>query len=1148
MLTRSQTRSQSSFVLAIDGDSTRASGEFSLQATFPASFNQLSTADLFGQMALLAGEVRALAERNGIDEDSVVLLYIFEREWTPAGFVDWVLREHGLRTRLGELTGPLLATQNSPESSSESITDLASSLGDLRFVFVFPQRPGSTLRTVRGRLRDSTPLPDFLQSENCFHAAAAIALARSQCYTAKPTSKEWIRQCQYDFKDDVLVQLALVKRALPLEGHFDILAHARPFAAAFPALICFFLNGNNTLLLNAGHITPPPEVNPLKEIDRSKHPFSIFHKVARNVAIFRANAEENHIEYLTYSDIEKEQNNSKQMNVRYCIACERTHTPFPKKKNACPIIEDWKKTTAYCGSCATIHHPTDTPHQSMCPNNNCATVLYSRGCAYYHSKICAYKYDGKFDKHRKRKQREEEEGFPFCAKCQRHHGSNECTLRTSALFEDIQLYDQVWAWDTEAALEETEIEIGGKFETCYNHKVNCIVAIKVFPPPEENEKNGFAWTKLDDFVTDMEASCDKRGKIYLWAHNLSGYDGRHLMAYLLEKGNVPNEASVIQNNKFFKIGIGRLVFMDFYKHFSQSLDSSIQAYGIEQDSGFESKLFFPYRFNFEKNGGYVGPFPGREWFDVDLMKEDRKARFEAWYPTMEGTTFDLDAELIQYCRADTIILAKALSAHHFTMKDITGYTPLYSTTSPGFARAVWQQSFYNPLLKTIPRMRLVPSTQEQYEFERQSIHGGRTDVRTLCFELTEEEIARGVRIRYVDVTSMYPFVMKTFQLPCGQVKERVYDDRSQPSRQYLMENIYIAEIDIDPPEKYLHHPVLVTMRNGKLVAPLEPLRNYVVTSIELKLAIANGYILRRVHKIHEYEATTDLFAKYVDAFMEVKDRAAQEGNRAKKQLAKIMLNSLYGKFMQRPNIPTTQYFSCLDQREMDAWQASMRCKAEEGSITLESDFVMLRQEGTLVCQVKTLDTDLTSSLQSIQAAVGSFIAAGGRFLLGKELIKLGTNVLYHDTDSIVYLDDGGYRIPEGKGLGQWIDECENGDIITHFVSLAPKTYAYKIRTKEGKVKEIVKAKGLTLHASAKAIITYDSMKQLLFGEEDEYLAIDQFNIEYKPKTQTLRSRVSQKLLTFNPQDLKGEMHQDSKRRRDLPVYVTMPFGWKQYNQ
>lgn len=65
--------------------------------------------------------------------------------------------------------------------------------------------------------------------------------------------------------------------------------------------------------------------------------------------------------------------------------------------------------------------------------------------------------------------------------------------------------------------------------------------------------------------------------------------------------------------------------------------------------------------------------------------------------------------------------------------------------------------------------------------------------------------------------------------------------------------------------------------------------------------------------------------------------------------------------------------------------------------------------------------------------LAAFTTAWARLKLYSEMDKLGRNVLYHDTDSIVYISDGTNDPPLGNFLGEFTDEL-NGELITTFVS------------------------------------------------------------------------------------------------------------------
>jgi hypothetical protein len=75
-----------------------------------------------------------------------------------------------------------------------------------------------------------------------------------------------------------------------------------------------------------------------------------------------------------------------------------------------------------------------------------------------------------------------------------------------------------------------------------------------------------------------------------------------------------------------------------------------------------------------------------------------------------------------------------------------------------------------------------------------------------------------------------------------------------------------------------------------------------LTNIDLEL-VKKHYNLTRVEYIDGYmfKAKKGLFKAYIDYWIEVKNKATIEGNKGMRQIAKLMLNSLYGKFAQSTN-------------------------------------------------------------------------------------------------------------------------------------------------------------------------------------------------------------------------------------------------------
>lgn len=92
--------------------------------------------------------------------------------------------------------------------------------------------------------------------------------------------------------------------------------------------------------------------------------------------------------------------------------------------------------------------------------------------------------------------------------------------------------------------------------------------------------------------------------------------------------------------------------------------------------------------------------------------------------------------------------------------------------------------------------------------------------------------------------------------------------------------------------------------------------------------------------------------------------------------------------------------------------------------------------------------DACASSGKINIFIACFTTALARLKLYAELEKLNEQVLYYDTDSVIYsCKEGEVKVPTGVFLGQMTDEL-GGDSITKFGSAGPKSYCY--RTAKGK--------------------------------------------------------------------------------------------------
>ena len=125
--------------------------------------------------------------------------------------------------------------------------------------------------------------------------------------------------------------------------------------------------------------------------------------------------------------------------------------------------------------------------------------------------------------------------------------------------------------------------------------------------------------------------------------------------------------------------------------------------------------------------------------------------------------------------------------------------------------------------------------------------------------------------------------------------------------------------------------------------------------------------------------------------------------------------------------------------------------------------------------------------------------------------QLGKRVMYHDTNSVIYVCcPGQWKPPIGKYLGDLADElacheiecpgCSTGHWIVEFVSCSTKNYAYRLST--GQV--VCKVRGFSLNFSASQVVSLNSMKQALHAWRD---------VNTYPEMVTLKTMIMHNKLT-----------------------------------
>ncbi|KAL2102869.1 hypothetical protein ACEWY4_002037 [Coilia grayii] len=444
---------------------------------------------------------------------------------------------------------------------------------------------------------------------------------------------------------------------------------------------------------------------------------------------------------------------------------------------------------------------------------------------------------------------------------------------------------------------------------------------------------------------------------------------------------------------------------------------------------------------------------------------------------------------------------------------------------------------------------------------RDALFGGRTNAYQLYYK-----VKPGEQIHYVDFTSLYPSCQSLYDYPTHHPQIILSD--FQPIENYFG----LIKATVLPPRGLLH-PVLPHRCNGKLMFPLcrvcaETLNQTTPcvhsdaerslkgcwVSLELLKAIEKGYVIQKVDEVwHFPNKSGDLFVNYVKTFLQYKQEASgypahavtdgekkayidqyfqKEGirlnpdkicvNTARRNINKLLLNSLWGRFSMRENLCTTEVIK-------DPEQFSRFIFGSEYEVTHFS-FV---SEDVALLQWKH-DTEACVRTPDINVFIGAFTTARARLRLYELMDRLGDRLLYSDTDSVIYVSrEGDWNPPLGNFLGELTSELAEGDYITEFCSGGPKTYGYL--TAQGK--SCMKAKGITLNAENAQHIRLDTLVDLVH----DY-------VKDRDSTRHVLARVDNIVRVKHNISLKNKSSVKKfkvvyNKRVLLPDYTTLPYGY-----
>lgn len=443
---------------------------------------------------------------------------------------------------------------------------------------------------------------------------------------------------------------------------------------------------------------------------------------------------------------------------------------------------------------------------------------------------------------------------------------------------------------------------------------------------------------------------------------------------------------------------------------------------------------------------------------------------------------------------------------------------------------------------------------------RDAFFGGRTAPLQMVCDLSGTDGSR--ELSYLDVQSLYPFTNFTTEYPIGTPDIKIFTRHVNWTQSSDNPFKGLLKIVVLPPTD-LFIPVIPAKFDDRLLFPLcrtcaitlrkeapnrksadymchhtEEQRSFLctITHNELNVALDRGYVVTYLDRVWTWNKwSSDVFKSYVRKFMKIKaeasgwpascvDDASKEKwineykqrygieidpsqvrkNNARKAIAKLCLNSLWGRFAMRNNLTKTiitdspsQFFDLIYDEKLEVSTIDMvNDKAIFVSYAHKKDFV---------------EENASSNLY-----VALWTTSAARLILYDYMEQVhkakDCRILYTDTDSIIFSHPKGHQpIETGEFLGQ-MDEEYKGQKIVAFYAGGCKAYALKWLESDGVTESYkIKVRGITMNSGTARIIHWSSFREQVLRYGDPKIAplhvdFSRFELSRYGNIHTVRTR------------------------------------------
>ena len=366
---------------------------------------------------------------------------------------------------------------------------------------------------------------------------------------------------------------------------------------------------------------------------------------------------------------------------------------------------------------------------------------------------------------------------------------------------------------------------------------------------------GTSINEFFDFFINSKINCK------VWFHNLK-FDGVYLLNYLFLEGfEWVGSTEEIRDNTFTTL------ITDMGQFYSITVYFKKMNRRYRKVEFFDSLKIFP-NFSVERVA---------EGFNLPI----RKLKID--YKKYRPVGYQLNQEEIDYIRNDVEIMARALK--------IMFDQGLNKMTIASDAMADFKQRIKG-FRKKFPVLPL-----EVDRDIRKSYRGGFTYANETYKEIPVKDVV------VLDVNSLYPSCLVDYPMPYGP--PQLYQGEYQPDPLYPL---YIQSVTCRFNIKPGKIPS-IQLKNNLSFIPNEYVKDSKGELVTLYLTTPDLQLFKEQYYLHDvtynggwkFMAAKGMFDNYINYWTEQKIKAGKEGNASLRQISKLLLNSIYGRFGLSPN-------------------------------------------------------------------------------------------------------------------------------------------------------------------------------------------------------------------------------------------------------